>query len=91
MVKKWYYMKYRDFIKIKKKTQPIWSLYDQEIPIIDFNYILKRKKMVREASVGRHVAQCTRVLTPARGFDPWRSSSTNREPPCGHEMFIKYI
>ena len=47
--------------------------------------------MVREASVGRHVAQCPRVLTPARGFDPWRSSSTNREPPCGHEMFIKYI
>jgi len=91
MVKKWYYMKDRDFIKIQKKTQPIWSLYDQEIPIIDFNYILKRKKMVREASVGRHVAQCTRVLTPARGFDPWRRSSTNRELPCGHEMFIEYI
>ena len=53
MVKKWYYMKDRDFIKIQKKTQPIWSLYDQEIPIIDFNYRLKRKKMVREASVGR--------------------------------------
>ena len=67
-------MKDRDFIKIQKKNLQIWSLYDQEEPITNYNYRLKRKKKVRAASFVRHVAQRTRVITPARGFDPWRSS-----------------
>ena len=81
-------MKDRDFIKIQKKNLQIWSLYDQEVPITNYNYRLKRKKKVRAASFVRHVAQRTRVITPARGFDPWRSRSTNWVPPRGHEMLF---
>jgi len=82
-------MKDRDFIKIQKKNLQIWSLYDQEEPITNYNYRLKRKKKVRAASFVRHVAQRTRVITPARGFDPWRSRSTNWVPPRGHEMSFR--
>jgi len=81
-------MKDRDFIKIQKKNLQIWSLYDQEVPITNYNYRLKRKKKVRAASFARHVVQRARVITLARGFDPWRSRSTNWVPPRGHEMLF---
>jgi len=57
-------MKDRDFIKIQKKNLQIWSLYDQEVPITNYNYRLKRKKKVRAASFARHVAQRARVSRP---------------------------
>ena len=56
-------MKDHDFIKIQKNLQ-IWSLYDQEVPITNYNYRLKRKKKVRAASFARHVAQRARVSRP---------------------------
>ena len=74
------------FYKNSEKNLQIWSLYDQEVPITNYNYRLKRKKKVQAASFARHVAQRARVITPARGFDPWRSRSTNWVPPRGHEM-----
>ena len=77
------------FYKNSKKNLQIWSLYDQEVPITNYNYRLKRKKKVRAASFARHVAQRARVITPARGFDPWRSRSTNQVPRRDHEMSFR--
>ena len=52
------------FYKNSKKNLQIWSLYDQEVPITNYNYRLKRKKKVRAASFARHVAQRARVSRP---------------------------